>query len=480
MGRRGAAPAARSPGAARFRISARRLAGHACATGPSPIPAPGRLLPWLPVAFGLGIAIYFAAEREPALVGRGFAACWFALCSRSSPAAGRSAFPLALAAQPSPRALPSRRSKTVQVAHPVLARPAGNVTIAGFVEVREERERTDRIVVRALSLEGARLEQKPERVRVSVQQGHGAAGRRLCRRSARGSIRRSSRCVPAATTSPAISISRASARPASRSARSSIAEPPAQPGLWLRYAATVQGMRDAIDARIRAALPGDKGAIASALITGKRDAISAPVNDAMYISSLAHVLSISGYHMALVAGVVFFVLRALLALVAVARERPADQEMGRGAARWSRPPPISMLSGAEVATQRAFIMTAIVLIGVMADRRGADAAHARDRRLAVLLFAPQSVVHPSFQMSFAATLALIAAYERGLPWMAKADTSLSAPRRAVGRPRDRGAGAGLAGRGARDHALRRLPFPPPRALRRDRQSASPCRSSRSG
>ena len=69
----------------------------------------------------------------------------------------------------------------------------------------------------------------------------------------------------------------------------------------------IGALRDAIDARIRAALPGDKGAIASALITGKRDAISSPVNDAMYVSSLAHVLSISGYHMAVVAGVVFFV-----------------------------------------------------------------------------------------------------------------------------------------------------------------------------
>ena len=77
----------------------------------------------------------------------------------------------------------------------------------------------------------------------------------------------------------------------------------------------IDGMRDAIDARIRAVVPGDKGAIASALITGKRDAISAPVNEAMYMSSLAHVLSISGYHMAVVAGVVFFVLRALLALI---------------------------------------------------------------------------------------------------------------------------------------------------------------------
>ncbi len=74
-------------------------------------------------------------------------------------------------------------------------------------------------------------------------------------------------------------------------------------------------MREAIDKRIRAVLPGDGGSIASALITGKRDPISPQVNDAMYISGLGHVLSISGYHMAVVAGVVFFAIRALFALM---------------------------------------------------------------------------------------------------------------------------------------------------------------------
>src|SRR4029078_5397631 len=82
---------------------------------------------------------------------------------------------------------------------------------------------------------------------------------------------------------------------------------PVAPGWQLHYAAMIDSLRDGIDRRIRAAVPGDAVAIASARITGKRDAISASVNDAMYVSSLAHVLSISGYHMALVAGVVFFV-----------------------------------------------------------------------------------------------------------------------------------------------------------------------------
>jgi competence protein ComEC len=70
---------------------------------------------------------------------------------------------------------------------------------------------------------------------------------------------------------------------------------PSAPGLRLRFLSTIDGMRDAIDRRIRAVVPGDAGAIASALITGKRDALSTSVNDAMFISGLGHVLSISGY-----------------------------------------------------------------------------------------------------------------------------------------------------------------------------------------
>ena len=207
-----------------------------------------------------------------------------------------------------------------------------------------------------------------------------------------------------------------------------IAEPPAPPGLWLRYATVIEGMRDAIDARIRAAVPGDAGAIASALITGKRDAISAPVNDAMYISSLAHVLSISGYHMARGRG------RGVLRGARAARARrrrsrcATRSRNGRRSRRSVAAFFYLLLSGAEVATQRSFIMTAIVLIGVMVDRAALTLAHTRARGARrACCSRREAVVHPSFQMSFAATLALIAAYERGLPWtIAGADTSLGA------------------------------------------------------
>lgn len=381
---------------------------------------PGRLLPWLPVAFGLGIAIYFAAEREPAWWA---AAVLAAICTGGAILARRHAiaFAVLLAAATVASGFAVATLKTLRITHPVLARPAGNIAIGGFVEVREERERTDRIVVRTLSVDGARLEQKPERVRISIRKGTAPpVGAYITFR---------------ARLTPPLEPLRPGGYDFARDlyfqgigatgfalGAIKITEAPAEPGFWLNYAATVQGIRDALDARIRVVIPGDRGSIASALITGKRDAITTPVNDAMYISSLAHVLSISGYHMALVAGVVFFVLRALLALVpSLARRHPIKKWSAAGALIAAAG--YLLLSGAEVATQRSFIMTAIVLVGVMADRPAITLRTIAIAAIAVLLLAPQSVVHPSFQMSFAATLALIATYERGLPWMASANTS---------------------------------------------------------
>src|SRR5262249_42945875 len=152
--------------------------------------------------------------------------------------------------------------------------------------------------------------------------------------------------------------------------------------------------------------------------------ISTPINDAMYVSSLAHVLSISGYHMAVVSGIVFFVIRAIFALVpSLVNRRPIK--------KWAATTALVaatfylLLSGAEVATQRSFIMIAIVLVGVMLDRPTLTFRTLAVAAIVVLLLAPQAVVHPSFQMSFAATLALIAAYQHGLPWTPDRDSALS-------------------------------------------------------
>ena len=160
--------------------------------------------------------------------------------------------------------------------------------------------------------------------------------------------------------------------------------PPVAPGVWLRCRRLLDSMREAINSRIRAVLPGDGGSIASALITGKRNAISESGSNAFYISSLAHVLAISGFHMAVVAGIVFFLIRGGLALIpSLASPRPIKK--WAAAAALVPAAFYLVLSGASVSTQRSFVM-----IADRADRRHArppctDFSHADRRRLCRLI-----------------------------------------------------------------------------------------------
>jgi competence protein ComEC len=385
--------------------------------------APGRLLPWLPVAFGLGVVFYFTADHEPywwAAVPMVVAAIAVAGFARHR-AIG---FTLAVGFAGVGAGFAVATVQTAWLAHPVLPYAVSSVSLSGFVEKREERERSDRITLRVQHLEGRRLTVEPHRVRLAVRKGTAPAVGSFISLKARLS-------PPLAPLRPGgydfgrdMYFQRIGASGYALGAMTVVA-PPSQPTLWLRYAGFLDAIRDAIDRRIRTALPGDRGSIASALITGKRDAISTPVNDAMYISSLAHVLSISGYHMAVVAGIAFFFLRAALALVpALASRHPIKKWAALGALIAAAL--YLLLSGSEVATQRSFIMIAVVLIGVMVDRPALTFRTLTVAALCVLLLAPESVVQPSFQMSFAATLALIAGYQHGLPWRANADSSLGA------------------------------------------------------
>ncbi len=384
--------------------------------------APGRLVPWLPVAFGTGVILYFAADHEPALwaaVPLALAAIAIAYFAQQRPFG----FPLALAVAALAAGFAAATIKTARIQHPVLSHPA-TVSLSGFVEKREERERSDRITIRVAEIQGRRLDAAPARVRLAVKKGTAPLVGSFVALKAR--------------LTPPLSPLRPGGYDFARDmyfqqigasgyalGAIKIVPPAEAPGLWLRYASFLDSLRESIDRRIRAAIPGDEGSIASAVITGKRDAISVPVNDAMYVSSLAHVLSISGFHMAVVAGVVFFFIRAGFALISSFASRYPIKKWAALAA-FVTALFYLLLSGNEVATQRSFIMIGIVLIGVMLDRPALTFRTITVAALGVLMFAPEAVMHPSFQMSFAATLALIAGYQRGLPWHADADTSFGA------------------------------------------------------
>jgi competence protein ComEC len=372
---------------------------------------PGRLLPWVPVAFGTGIAFYFAAQHEPVLSVAAVTA--IALCAAAFLLRRKKLFPVAVMIAAVAAGFAIATWKTARVAHGVLARPMYSVSMTGFVETRDIRERTDRFVLRVAHMESPRGEMKLERVRLSVKKGTAPAVGSFVELKAR--------------LQPPLGPQRPGSYDFGRDmyfqgigasgfvmGAIKAVDPPDDGGLRLRYAAFMQGLRDAIDARIRNTLEGDKRAIATALLTGRRDAISPPVNDAMFISGLGHVLSISGYHMAVVAGVVFFAVRALLALAPALTVSFAIKKWSAVAALFAAAFYL-LLSGAEVATQRSFFMTAVVLIAIMVDRRAVTFRTLAVAAMIVLAIAPEALVHPSFQMSFAATLGLVALVQIGMP-----------------------------------------------------------------
>jgi competence protein ComEC len=371
----------------------------------------GRLLPWVPVAFGVGIAFYFAADHEPVLSVAAVTAT--ALCAAAFLLRRQRMFPVLVMIAAVAAGFATATWRTQRIGHGVLARPMFGVSLSGFVETRDIRERTDRFVLRVTQMESPRSQMKLERVRLSVRKGTAPAVGSFVELKARLQ-------PPLAPLRPgSYDFGRdmffqgiAASGFVTGSIRT--VEPPVSGGWALRYAAFMQDLRDAIDARIRTTLDGDKRAIATALLTGRRDAITTPVNDAMFISGLGHVLSISGYHMAVVAGVVFFTVRALLALI------PA-LTTGFPIKKWAAAAALAaalfylLLSGAEVATQRSFFMTAVVLIAVLVDRRAITFRTLAVAAMIVLAMAPEALVHPSFQMSFAATLGLVALVQIGMP-----------------------------------------------------------------
>jgi len=355
----------------------------------------GRLLPWVPVAYGTGIALYFAAEREPVLSVA--VATAIALCAAAFLLRRRRIFPLAVMIAGIAAGFATSTGRTALIGHGVLARPAYSVSLAGFVETRDIRERTDRFVLRVTKMDAPRLHMKLERVRLSVRKGTAPAVGSFVELKARLQ-------PPLAPLRPGsydfgrdVFFQGIGASGFVTGAIKSV-EPPVEGDLSLRYAAFMQNLRDAIDARIRTTLDGDKRAIATALLTGRRDAITTPVNDAMFISGLGHVLSISGYHMAVVAGVVFFAIRALLALIPVLTVCFPIKKWAAAAALAAAAFYL-LLSGAEVATQRSFYMTAVVLIAVLVDRRALTFRTLALAAMVVLALSPEALVHPSFQRS---------------------------------------------------------------------------------
>ncbi|MDH3967421.1 MAG: ComEC family competence protein [Rhodospirillales bacterium] len=370
-----------------------------------------RWLLWLPVVFGAGIGVYFSLLVEPplwlgvaglgALAAAGLLAwrrpgLWLTLIALGALAAGFAA----------------AQARTHFVAAPVLEKTHGPARVTGQVLSVEPRAAGGRVLLHRLEVAGLDPAGTPARARVRLtmrEPGGFVPGDRI-------RVRAVLRPPPEPAAPGAFDFARRAyferlgavgyaVGHAERLDRGGQAQGTAE--AWRLWWA---GLRDAVARQVLAALPDARGALAAALMTGERGAIPEPVIQAMRDSGLAHLLAISGLHMGLVAGLLFFALRALMALApALALRQPIKKWAAIAAACGAFA--YLCLVGAPVPTQRAFLMVSLVLLAVVLDRSALSLRLVAWAAFAVLLIAPESLLSASFQMSFAAVTGLVAGYE---------------------------------------------------------------------
>lgn len=153
------------------------------------------------------------------------------------------------------------------------------------------------------------------------------------------------------------------------------------------------------------------GGFSAALASGDRSFMSEADQEALRGAGLAHLLAISGLHMGIVGGLVFLLVWRVLSLIEPIALRMHVKKPAAIAALLACAAYL-VISGASVSTQRAFIMAAILFGAVLIDRTALSLRSISIAMILILVLAPWSVLTPGFQMSFAATGALVATYER--------------------------------------------------------------------
>lgn len=173
--------------------------------------------------------------------------------------------------------------------------------------------------------------------------------------------------------------------------------------LWL------EELRGRISARIRHVLPGDTGAFAASMVTDDRRAISEETTEALRLAGLSHIVAISGLNMALAAGIFFVGIRALLSFSQdIAHRYPIKKIAAAGALVTVTG--YYLISGFAVSAERAYLMMAIILTAAMIGRAAISLRNVALSAIVILVLSPSAVLGPGFQMSYAATLALVAGY----------------------------------------------------------------------
>jgi len=293
------------------------------------------------------------------------------------------------------------RVETPHVERPIFVELRGRV-----LKAERRVERRPRLVLDRLATDDISAEELPRRVRISFPESYGlpALGARIAIRAQLMPV--AGPVVPGGYDPRRAAFFEGIGASGFTLGRWQEIEPPPPIGADLAIAR----VRSAIVARILAAEPGEAGAVAAALLVGERSGLSADTNESLRISGLAHILSISGLHMMLIAGTAFFSIRAILAL-------SPRLTLARPIRKWAAVAALLTvtvylaLSGGGAATVRSYVMAAIIFAAILLDRPAISMRNLAIAAFIVLALEPEGIVEPGFQMSFAAVAALIAAWE---------------------------------------------------------------------
>ena len=373
----------------------------------------GRWMLWLPVALGLGIAIYFELPVESALwVGPALAAGTLLIAVLAP--AGSFARALAIAGVAASSGLGLVAWRTASLAAPTLTRPLFSLNVEGRVADIQRLPEGVRVVLEAVRLRGHGVpppEMMPAKVRVTLNRGAPPlqVGDRL--------LVLANLSPPAGPAAPgAFDFQRVAwyqqlGAVGYALAPASVIERGRPDGL----VRAIDALRADLAARILYVLPGPAGGVVASLLVGEQTAVNKDVAQAMRDSGLAHILSISGLHIVFVVGLVMGLVRYGIALVPPLALRIDAKKVAAVLALMAALF-YTALAGAPVPAQRACAMAAFALLAILLDRTALSLRLVAWSAVIVLVVAPESLTGASFQMSFAAVVALIAGWESAAPW----------------------------------------------------------------
>lgn len=364
---------------------------------------------WLVVAFAAGIALFFAWPTDPwPWLGPVIAAGAVAglLVRRRLDVAAAIMLPVLAVGL----GVTAAQVRVNVVAAPVLDREIGPLDVSGRVrDVRREPGRI-RVILDHVSFETDRTTRKPNRVRLSMPAKHGAprVGSVIITRAVLSPPERP--VVPGGFEYQRYLYFEGIGALGYTLQQWKPYRLPIEPKLILEARQGLEGLRRDISDRILSVVPGDAGAVAVALVTGEQSLITEKQQEAYRASGLVHLLSISGVHMTLLAGVVFMVVRRSLALWPAVALRFDLKKIAAWAALGATTFYV-LISGMSVPAVRAYIMVAVVITAIFFDRRVISLRSVALAATALLAIYPEALIGPSFQMSFMAVIALVALYE---------------------------------------------------------------------